>query len=167
MSVVKIDESSYFDIGYEITQMLEADLHEVVQLEESTGLSCWGYEAYRAELFTNPTSIMRVARGLSPTINDQRRILGFLASRVIFDELHINNIATHPDFRRLKIGFELMKVALRLSYSYGAQRCILEVRASNTPAQKLYKKLGFRVIGKRKAYYSFPVEDALVMQLIY
>lgn len=40
----------------------------------------------------------------------------------------------------------------------------LEVRASNTPAQALYKKWGFDIIGKRKQYYHEPVEDAIIMK---
>ena len=41
----------------------------------------------------------------------------------------------------------------------------LEVRTSNVPAIGLYKKLGFEKVGLRKAYYSSPIEDAIVMQL--
>ncbi|MCS6885132.1 MAG: ribosomal protein S18-alanine N-acetyltransferase [Acidobacteriota bacterium] len=155
--------ATLFDVGYEITQMLEADLPAVVELEEMTGLSRWGYEAYKIELFYNPMSIMRVARGLT----ERSRVLGFVASRVTFDELHINNIAVHPDFRRIRIASELLKTVIRQSYSYGSRRCLLEVRASNEPAQCLYRKLGFRVIGRRRDYYTQPTEDALVMQLIY
>jgi ribosomal-protein-alanine N-acetyltransferase len=43
--------------------------------------------------------------------------------------------------------------------------CFLEVREGNIGAQKLYREYGFRVIGKRKRYYSETNEDALVMQL--
>lgn len=166
MSVAELSGTNVFDVGYEITQMLEADLKEVVEIEEATGLSRWGYEAYKMELFNNPMSIMRVARGLTE-IDGRYRILGFVASRVTFDELHINNIATHPDFRRMRIGSELLKNVIRQSYGYGARRCLLEVRVTNEPAQRLYERLGFRVIGRRRDYYTQPTEDALVMQVIY
>lgn len=166
MSVVEIAHEDLSHVKYEITQMLEADLKDVVEIEENTGLSRWGYEAYRIELFNNPMAIMQVARGVLP-ISVERHVLGFIASRVTADELHINNIAAHPAFRRIKIGATLMRTAIEMSRAYGARRCILEVRASNGTAQTLYTKLGFRVIGRRRDYYTFPTEDALVMQLLY
>lgn len=154
------------NVRYAITQMMEADIPEVVSLEESTGLSRWGFDSYRYELFENPLSVMRTARAIEP-ITIKNRVLGFIASRVIVDELHVNNIATHPCFRRMQIAAKLLQTAIRESYAYGARRCILEVRASNLPAQGLYAKFGFQIIGRRKAYYSFPTEDALVMQALY
>jgi len=41
----------------------------------------------------------------------------------------------------------------------------LEVRASNTAAQNLYKKLGFFNVGRRKNYYEDNHEDAVLMAL--
>jgi [ribosomal protein S18]-alanine N-acetyltransferase len=166
MSVAEISQTNIFNVNYEITQMLEADLKAVVELEELTGLSRWGYEAYRIELFNNPMAIMRVARSLySP--DSGRRVLGFIASRVTVDELHINNVATHPEYRRQYIGTVLMENAIQQSRLFGAHRCVLEVRAGNASAQSLYAKLGFRVIGRRRDYYTNPMEDALVMQMMY
>jgi ribosomal-protein-alanine N-acetyltransferase len=45
----------------------------------------------------------------------------------------------------------------------GARRATLEVRRSNEPARRLYERLGFSIAGVRRAYYSHPVEDALVL----
>src|SRR5262249_50434892 len=50
--------------SYEIEQMREKDLPEVVHLEETTGLNRWGYDAYRRELVKNPNSIMLVSRDM-------------------------------------------------------------------------------------------------------
>lgn len=166
MSLAKATSENLQLVKYEITQMMESDLSDIVQLEETTGLSRWGYESYRQELFNNPTSIMRTARGITP-VTVYRKILGFVASRVIFDELHINNVATDPTFRRIRIGTALMEAAIKESRIYGARRCLLEVRASNISAQILYKKMDFEMIGRRRDYYTMPTEDALVMQYLY
>ena len=40
---------------------------------------------------------------------------------------------------------------------------LLEVRATNLPAQALYTRHGFRAAGRRRNYYTDPTEDALVM----
>lgn len=148
---------------YEVAPMLEADLREVVELEDITGLNRWGFEAYRRELLSNSMSVMRVARpldGYTP-----RRILGFVAAAISYDELHINNIATHPDYRRLGIARSLLNDALREGRLRHASVCVLEVRASNAAAQILYQRLGFRTSRRRKDYYRMPNEDALEMLL--
>ena len=147
---------------FEIVPMREADLREVVELEELTGLNRWGYDAYRRELLTNPRAAMYVARPVDPIYT---RILGFVASSILYDELHINNIASHPDYRRVGIGKQLLTTAIREGRLRGAVYCVLEVRASNETAQRLYASFGFRASRRRKEYYRNPTEDALEMVL--
>lgn len=141
--------------------MREADLTEVVEIEEQTGLNRWGYDAYRRELLTNPQAVMYVSRALDEIPNC--RIVGFVASSLIYDELHINNIATRPDYRRVGIGRRLLTTAIDEGKLRGATFCVLEVRASNVTAQALYELLGFRTTRRRRDYYRGPTEDALEM----
>ena len=147
---------------FEIGPLRESDLLEVVEMEEMTGLNRWGYDAYRRELLTNPMAAMFVAR---PVIPISRRILGFVASSVSYDELHINNIAAHPDHRRIGVGGALLESALAEGRLRGARLCVLEVRASNVSAQELYTRFGFRTARRRRDYYRVPTEDALEMIL--
>jgi [ribosomal protein S18]-alanine N-acetyltransferase len=147
-----------------ISQMTEHDLLEVVEIEESSGLSRWGWEAYYGELARPGETIMLVAR---PTVEVQGaagvRILGFIAARLTGDDLHINNMAVREGWRKGGIGAALLFSALEEGERRGAQRSFLEVRTSNLPAQALYQKLGFRESGRRPRYYAQPTEDALVM----
>ncbi|HQR40860.1 MAG TPA: ribosomal protein S18-alanine N-acetyltransferase [Blastocatellia bacterium] len=147
---------------FEIVPMLESDLADVVDIEEQTGLNRWGYEAYRRELLSNPNAIMLVAR---PVKGDLPRIAGFVASALIYDELHINNLATHPEFRRKGIGRRLLEKAIAGGRRRGAAFCVLEVRSSNESAQQLYYSVGFATTRVRKEYYRGPTEDALEMVL--
>jgi len=151
-------------ISYTIEPMQERDLIEVVEIEETTGLNRWGYDAYRRELFKNPNSIMLVARDLISAAPDTR-ILGFFAGWMVADELHINNIAARRGNRRRGIGQSLMEAAIEEGRFRGVRFILLEVRASNEPAQSLYRKLGFHYIGRRRDYYRPPAEDAMVMKL--
>jgi len=148
---------------YEIEQMRERDLVEVVQIEDVSGLNRWGYEAYRRELFKNPNAIMLVARDLEPLSRD-RSVLGFFAGWIVEDELHINNIAARPDSRRVGVGRSLLENAIREGRDRGVAFVLLEVRASNATAQALYSKVGFHFIGRRRDYYRSPTEDALMMK---
>jgi ribosomal-protein-alanine N-acetyltransferase len=49
--------------------------------------------------------------------------------------------------------------------SRNSSRVTLEVRVSNTAAQKLYASVGFVSRGLRKGYYSDDGEDAVIMVL--
>jgi len=146
---------------YSIEPMRECDLVDVVEIEETSGLNRWGYDAYRRELFTNPNSIMIVARNLVPG----PAVIGFFAGWVVEDELHVNNVASHREYRRIGIGRCLMEAAIDEAGRRGVAEAILEVRASNEAAQLLYRDLGFSFVGRRRDYYRLPTEDALVMKL--
>jgi ribosomal-protein-alanine N-acetyltransferase len=141
--------------------MRERDLVDVVEIEETSGLNRWGYDAYRRELFTNPNSIMIVARNLVPGPG----VLGFFAGWIVEDELHVNNVAAHRDYRRMGVGRSLMEAAVDEARRRGVSEVLLEVRASNEGAQRMYRNLGFSFVGRRRDYYRLPTEDALVMKL--
>src|SRR3954451_10206190 len=91
------------------------------------------------------------------------RVVGFCSFWRVLDELHINNLAVLPDFRRRGVGAELLAYVLREGAGMGALRATLEVRRSNTPAIMLYERFGFTVAGIRHGYYTSPAEDALIL----
>lgn len=142
--------------------MTEHDLLDVVELEEMSKLSPWGWDAYHTELRAG-ASLMLVARMAGPAIHQERRILGFIVAREMADEIHINNVAVRPDSRGRGIGRHLMQAALTWGREKGVRQAVLEVRAGNQPAQELYRSCGFQMIGRRRRYYKTPVEDALLM----
>lgn len=144
-----------------LAQMSEHDLLEVVEIEETTGLSQWGWEAYRAEL-ARTEAVMLVVRREVPD-ESGRSVVAYIASRVSADELHINNIGVREESRRRGLGAALLGAALDEGAARGARLAVLEVRAGNEAAQALYGRFGFEVVGRRRDYYRAPIEDALVM----
>lgn len=163
MSISNVTSREYEPIfrSYAIEPMRERDLIEVVEIEETSGLNRWGHDAYKRELFTNENSVMLVARNLL----SKPEVIGFFAGWIVEDELHVNNVAAHREFRRMGIGRALMQAAVDEARRRGARQVLLEVRASNKAAQLLYTELGFRFVGRRRDYYRLPVEDAMVMKL--
>ena len=148
-----------------IERMSEHDLLEVVQIEELSGLSRWGWAAYYAELQGANRDLMLVARpSKSPTLNSPP-IAGYIVARETAGELHINNFAVRTEFRRLGIGATLLNQVLDEARQRKANAAFLEVRSTNHVAQALYEKCGFRAIARRANYYSEPIEDAVVMSL--
>lgn len=73
----------------------------------------------------------------------------------------INNIAVLPQFRRQGIAVALINAALAACGDCSS--LTLEVRESNQPAIRLYNKMDFSQVGRRKRFYENPREDALIM----
>jgi ribosomal-protein-alanine acetyltransferase len=100
----------------------------------------------------------------SPRLEEElRSIVGYAGIWVMTDEAHVTTIATHPDVRGHGIGEFLLVALIHRGIEVGARWTTLEVRASNTVAQSLYRKYTFKEMGVRRRYYSDNGEDALVM----
>ncbi|MDQ2975550.1 MAG: ribosomal protein S18-alanine N-acetyltransferase [Acidobacteriota bacterium] len=152
--------------GISITRMTEHDLLEVVEIEENSGLSRWGWTAYYAELQGSNRNLMLVARvANSRPQRGSHNLAGYIVARLGTDELHINNVAVREGYRRSGIGFELLTRILAEGKLLAVRTAFLELRAGNAAALALYEKCGFRVASRRRNYYSEPVEDALVMTI--
>ncbi len=154
------------DLRPTIDRMTEHDLLEVVEIEEVCGLSPWGWDAYHRELQSPEDVIMLVARKrFISSDGSEKLVTGFIVARLIVDELHINNIAVRPDWRRIGIGAGLLESALAWGGEKESKLALLEVRAGNNSAQALYRRCGFELTGRRRGYYRAPLEDALIMSV--
>ena len=148
-----------------ITRMTEHDLLEVVEIEENSGLSRWGWAAYYAELQGVNRELMLIARLARAPIIEHQRIAGYIVARESAGELHINNVAVRDQFRRRGIGSALLTRIMEAARRLKVKVAFLEVRSGNLAAQALYEKTGFKAIARRPDYYSDPREDAVVMSL--
>src|SRR5207237_10835845 len=90
-------------------------------------------------------------------------VVGFCSFWRVLEELHINNLAVAPAERGTGVASALLTRVLADGAKLGASRATLEVRRSNLAARGLYEKFGFSIAGVRPAYYTNPVEDALVL----
>jgi ribosomal-protein-alanine N-acetyltransferase len=153
--------------GITIAQMSEHDLLEVVEIEEQSHLSRWGWAAYYAELQGPNRDLMLIARTTRLSAVQYSPIVGYIVARDTAGELHINNVAVRPEYRRRGIGASLLNRILDKARERKAKAAFLEVRSTNEAAQVLYEKCGFKAIARRANYYSDPLEDAIVMTLIF
>ena len=90
---------------------------------------------------------------------------GFLLAWLVSDEIHVINVATHPNRRRSGVAKALLAELLTFARANKYRLLLLEVRKSNRPAINLYRSHGFSAIGLRRAYYSDNSEDAIEMVL--
>src|ERR1041385_596038 len=150
--------------GVSISRMAEHDLLEVVEIEEHSGLSRWGWAAYYAEMQGANRDLMLIARSVQSTV-EASPIIGYIVARETAGELHINNFAVRSEYRRRGIGAALLDRVIQEARRRKATAAFLEVRSGNHAAQALYEKSGFQAIARRANYYSDPREDAVVMTL--
>jgi ribosomal-protein-alanine N-acetyltransferase len=117
-----------------------------------------------AELVGNQFSRFLIARqpGLGST---GPHLVGYVCFWVVFEELRIMNVAVTPSVRRQGIARRLVTQALEIGRNKSATKGLLEVRASNEAARRLYRQLGFREVCVRTRYYTHPVEDAVLMEM--
>ena len=128
--------------------MTENDIKGVFDISNSCFSVPWSMESIEGEIH-NPLAKYIVAK-------DE-------ASNLVVGEGSITNIAVHPEYRKQGIGAKLLESLINLCTDLDCSLINLEVRASNYPAQNLYKKYGFIVDGLRKGYYTDNKEDAVLM----
>jgi len=135
----------------------EADLDGVLAVEAESFTNPWTRDMYAWELQNRQVCHIYVVRTAAAGV------VGFCAFWLVFDEIHINNVAMRPAYRGQGLGAALMAQVFDRARALGAHRATLEVRESNTGARRFYERLGFRVEGTRRHYYTNPVEDALIL----
>lgn len=139
-----------------IRQMTEEDVAAVAALEEGNFSRPWSYDAFLKTL-SDENYIVIIAK-------DTDALLGYCVLLCTGEEADITNVCTAPEARGKGVATEMMTALMEAGKSRGVAEFFLEVRESNTPARKLYTKLGFEEIGLRKNYYEEPKEHAVLMK---
>ena len=139
------------------------DVERVHEIDTLSFSLSWSERSYRFELTENRNSIAWVAE--TSGVDGGICVMGMVVVWVILDEAHLATIAIHSDYRGYGIGCRLLANGLIAAYMRGARLAYLEVRRGNLPAQNLYAKFGFKVVGDRLRYYKDNNEDALLMTL--
>ena len=140
---------------YTISQMTPAHVPQIAALEAAEFSAPWDEASVRAEL-TNPLSLWLVAA-------EGERVLGYIGSQTAFEDADLLSLCVRPDARRRGVAAALLSALEAALPERGAERLLLEVRASNAPALALYKTAGFTSAGLRKNYYEKPREDAYIL----
>ena len=140
-----------------------ADVKAIWAIEKLSFPTPWGRWSFVAELGHRYSHTL--VAGPSPP--EPFQVWGYLVFWVVEDEMHILNLAVHPEHRRRGIGRALLSEALRQARDLGAQVAWLEVRPSNVPARELYDSFGFKVACTRPRYYQDTQEDALLLTLYF
>jgi len=142
----------------QVRRMTLEDVDAVHEIEVRCFSTPWSKESFVQELSTN-----KLARYMVLELDG--KIVAYGGFWIVVDEAHITNIAVDPSMRRLGLGKTLVQGMIDEIRKTDLYNVTLEVRASNTPAYKLYAGFGFVEVGRRPGYYQSPKEDAVIMWL--
>jgi ribosomal-protein-alanine N-acetyltransferase len=160
------------------------DLPQVMQIDQASFRPVWPERSYRFEINESTVSYMVVLAQSDGSMNPPARpwwqffprrssngstapatILGYGGLWNIAEEAHVSTIASHPGYRGKGYGEVLLAGMVRRAVQLKADYVVLEVRVSNTVAQRLYRKYGFEVHDIKRDYYQYDREDAYDMRL--
>lgn len=89
------------------------------------------------------------------------KIIGFAGLMLVGEDAHVTTLAVRSGERKAGLGTRLMLRLVTAGLERGASHLTLEVRSTNTGAQRLYEKFGMVSVGVRKHYYRD--DDAVIM----
>lgn len=139
-----------------IRKMVLDDIKDVMRVDQVSFSNPWTEDIFQLEIEKNDHAHYYV-------MTLENKIIGYAGMWVVIDDAQITNIAILPEFRGFQLGEKLFNFLCKQAIVMGVTRLSLEVRASNTIAQKMYRKFGLVPGGVRKNYYTDNREDAIVM----
>lgn len=139
----------------EIRLAAPEDVEQLFELENSCFPDPWSRKSIRGTM-NEENSYFAVA------VSDGK-IIGYINTTYVLDEMNLNRICVLPQYRRMGAANLLMEGMFEAARQHKLAQIFLEVRLSNIPAQQLYKRFGFAVVGERKGFYQNPPENGLVM----
>jgi len=139
-----------------IRPMVTSDIAAVTRIERTSFSTVWPSDAFYNELGTNKLAHYFV--GLF-----EERLVGYGGIWSILEDSHVTTLAVDPAYRGRRFGEVLLLRLIDEAIDRDAAWITLEVRESNTVAQRLYRKYGFTTVTMRTGYYSDDNESALIM----
>ena len=162
--MVQIGQSLSLDL------MTESDIATVQEIEREIFATPWPRNAYYRELASRASAHYVVLRKEGIEAPSRFRgadfdptIIGYGGMWRMYDEAHVTTIGVRRDLHHSGHGRILFAGLVQAAYDMGAKWITLEVRTTNDNAMRMYEGFGFKVIGRRKGYYTDNGEDAIVM----
>lgn len=125
---------------------------------ELFGVDAWTEATWWAELAARPRRAYTVA------VDDRNGVVGYAGVDLSGEVADVMTVAVAPSAQGQGLGAALVQHLVDTSAAHGAAHLLLEVRADNPPALRLYERAGFRVISTRRRYYQPGDVDAHVMR---
>jgi [ribosomal protein S18]-alanine N-acetyltransferase len=129
------------------------DVQALLAIErQSPGAAHWTRDQYQK----------LVGSGVVLVAEEAGVLCGFVCAQAVAGEWEIENVVVAAGMLRRGIASALVRELIQRAQNEAAPAILLEVCESNLPARQLYEKHGFREVGRRRAYYRDPAEDAIL-----
>ena len=164
-----------------IQQLSQKYLSRVLELDQLCFGGLWTREGYQRELDSPNSDLLglwkekgerviapwenplEVCVESSESVSESSYLVGMGCLWSILDEAHITILGIDPHYQRQGLGQVMLYALLKSAKARQLQWATLEVRVSNQSAIALYRKFGFKDVGRRKGYYQDTGEDALIL----
>jgi ribosomal-protein-alanine N-acetyltransferase len=143
-----------------VRPMSETDIDRVMAIARSLPTAPhWGRSAYEDALREGS-----VVRRIALVTEHTGETIGFVIARLLGPVAEIESIGIAEKWQGYGFGSSLLHATMEELKMVGVKEVELEVRASNEWAIRLYQRAGFSEVGRRREYYQWPVEDALLLR---
>ncbi len=142
-----------------ISTILPGNIAGVVALESSLE-SGWPIASVRQEI-DRPSGLQLVACGDGAGV-----VIGWCCGILIGEDAELLRIAVAQAERIRGVASALLAQFEKECAERRVASIFLEVAGANMAARRLYEKFLYSQVGRRKGYYSQPVDDALVMNKV-
>lgn len=143
----------------QIRRMLMTDLDAVVAIEREVFLFPWTRGNFSDSIDSGYHCLVLEQNG---------HLFGYGVMIIGPEEAHLLTLSVAAGSQRKGWGERLLRHFICIAREQRARSMFLDVRESNRAAARLYERMGFRQIGKRRDYYPAMGgrEDSIVMELI-
>ena len=143
--------------GINIRALTAADLAAVGKIDEQSFFDVWSQSMWLDELNNSLTTYL--------VLEENDKVLGYAGFWLVAGEAQVTRVAIEQGERERGLGTRLTAALMNKAWELGAVAVTLEVRESNTAAQKVYLTCGFASEGIRPNYYEDNHENAVIMWL--
>lgn len=143
--------------GINIRNLTAADLTAVCKIDEQSFFDVWSQSMWLDELNNSLTTYL--------ILEENDKVLGYAGFWLVAGEAQVTRVAIEQGERERGLGTRLTAALINKAWELGAVAVTLEVRESNTAAQKVYLTCGFASEGIRPNYYEDNHENAVIMWL--
>ena len=143
----------------QIRRMFMTDLDAVVAIEREVFLFPWTRGNFSDSIDSGYHCLVLEQNG---------HLFGYGVMIIGPEEAHLLTLSVAAGSQRKGWGEKLLQHFICIARDQRARSMFLDVRESNRAAARLYERIGFRQIGKRRDYYPAMGgrEDSIVMEMI-
>lgn len=152
----EISSSIRQSISVHIRWLIRSDMREVLEIEHRSFAFPWCEEDF--------IRCLRQRYEVGMVAEHNGSIVGFMVYALLKNRVHILNIATHPECRRMGVGEAMMGKLISHLIRRERERILVEVRERNLSAQFFFRRCYFRALYVLREFYEDTKEDAYIMQ---